>query len=268
MEARFEHIPFGQRLKSMLKVDFQRMLKTPLVYIMLGVSLALPILILVMTSFMGGMSATGPQTGAQTTMETFTNVWQAIGQKSGADAMGMSLTNMCNINMLYFLIALFVCLFVGGEFKSGYVKNLFAVRSKKLDYVISKTVVGFTASLGMLLLFFVGAMIGGGIAGLSFDLAEVGATAGGIVACMIAKIFVSLVFISIALTLSTVGKSRLWLSILGTLMAGMLLFAMIPMITPLDSNALNALMCIAGGAMFAAGLGAASNVILSKTSMV
>ena len=255
---------FGKRLKTMLKVDARRMLTMPTVWIMLGISLALPILILVMTSFVGGMSETDPSGSVQM---TFTNVWQAIGS-AGGNAMSMDLTGMCNINLLYFLVAIFVCLFVGEDFRSGYVKNLFTVRAKKLDYVLSKTVVLFAASAGMFLLYFVGAMIGGGIAGLSFDVAEAGATAGGIIACMISKIFFALVFVSIALTLSAVGKQKLWLSILGSLAAGMLLFTMIPMMTPLDAGAFNVALCVLGGPLFAAGLGAVSNIILNKTSLV
>ncbi len=265
MNANTKFNGFGKRLKTMLKVDFRRMFTMPTVWVMLAVSLALPILILVMTSFMGG-TAVDPQTGVEKTVETFTNVWQAIGS-AGGNARAMDLTSMCNINLLYFLAAIFVCLFVGEDFKSGYVKNLFTVRSEKLSYVLSKTIVLFVAAVGMFLLYFVGAMIGGGIAGLSFDVAAAGASAGGIIACMVSKIFFALVFVSIALTLSTVGKQKLWLSILGSLAAGMLLFTMIPMMTPLDSGAFNVLLCVAGGPLFAAGLGAVSNVILNKTSL-
>ncbi len=267
MSANLKTDDFGKRLKTMLKVDFRRMFTMPTVWIMLGISLALPILILVMTSFVGGMSAVDPQTGLETEMESFTNVWQAIGS-AGGSAMSMDLTGMCNINLLYFLVAIFVCLFVGEDFRSGYVKNLFTVRAKKLDYVLSKTVVLFAASVGMFVLYFVGAMIGGGIAGLSFDLAEVGASAGSIVLCMVSKVFFALVFVSIALTLSTVGKQTLWLSILGSLAAGMLLFTMIPMMTPLNAGAFHVILCVVGGPLFAAGLGAVSTVILSKTNLI
>lgn len=260
MNANIKNNSFGKRLSTMLKADFRRMFTMPIVWIIFGVSIALPVLILVMTSFTGGAS---PETGESM---TFTNVWQAIGSAGGA--MAMDLTSMCNINLLYFLVAIFVCLFVGDEFRSGYVKNLFTVRSKKLDYVLSKTIVLFVAATGMFLLYFVGAMIGGGIAGLSFDVAAVGASAGGIVACMISKVFFALVFVSLALTLATVGKQRLWLSILGSLAAGMLLFTMIPMMTPLNSDAFNVALCVLGGPLFATGLGAASNVILNKTSLV
>ncbi len=261
MSVNVKNNDFGKRLKTMLRVDFRRMFLTPTVYIMLGVSLALPILILVMTGFMGEAD---PETGEAVAM--FTSVWQAIGSAGGG--MSMDLTGMCNINLLYFLVAIFVCVFVGEDFRSGYAKNIFTVRSKKLDYILSKTIVLFTAAVGMFLLFFVGAMIGGSIAGLSFDLAAVGASAGSIIACMISKIFFALVFVSIALTLACVGRQKVWLSVLCTLGAGMLLFTMIPMITPLNAGILHVIMCAAGGALFAVGLGALSNVILNKVSLV
>ena len=250
---------FLKKLKSMLKVDFKRMFTMPLIYIMAGVCFAMPILILVMTTSMGGA-----EEGAEAAA-TFTNVWQSIGSVSGS-AMGMDLTSMCNINMLYFLVAVFTCIFVADDFRSGYAKNLFTVRSKKIDYVISKSVVTFAGAVIMFLAYFVGAMIGGAIAGLPFDTAGFGV--GGIVACMFSKIFMTAIFVSIALLLGTVAKQKLWLSILGSFAAGMLLFTMIPMISPLNSTVINVVMCMAGGALFAVGLGAVSNVILNKTSLV
>ncbi|MCM1439064.1 MAG: hypothetical protein NC131_07615 [Roseburia sp.] len=258
---------FFKRLESMLKVDFKRMFTTPLVYIMAGISFVMPILILVMTSLMPSTSA-DPVTGAETAVETFTNVWQAIGSVSGGDNTGaaMSLTGMCNINLIYFLIAIFVCVFVAEDFKSGYAKNLFAVRPKKTDYCASKTAAGFVGGAIMIAAYFVGAMLGGAIAGLPFTMRGFGA--GGIVACMFSKLFMVAVFVSVALVLSSVGKHRLWLSVLCSLGAGMLLFTMIPMITPLNSTFINVVMCLAGGALFAAGLGAVGNLILNKTDLV
>ncbi len=263
MEMQFKKQSFEKRLTSMLKVDFKRLFLSPLVYILCGISLVLPILILVMTSMMGGTSV-DPTTGVETTVETFTNVWQAIG--STGSAMSMDLTSMCNINLMFFLVAIFVCIFVGDDFRSGYAKNLFTVRAKKVDYVLSKTIVCFIGAVAMFLLYFIGAMIGGAIAGLSFSTEGFGA--GGVIACFISKIFISLIFVSIAIIFSTVAKQKLWLSILCSLGAGMLLFTMIPMIAPLSAGILNVIMCIAGGMIFAIGLGALSNLILNKTSLV
>lgn len=260
MNANQRFADFGKRLKSMLRVDARRTFTMPTVYVIFAVSFALPILILVMTSFMGGT----PDSGG--TAMAFTNVWQAIG--SAGSAMSMDLTSMCNINLLYFLILIFVCLFVGEDFKSGFAKNLFTVRPKKLDYVISKTVLSFAASAGTFALYFIGAMIGGKIAGLSFDVTAVGASAGGVAACFISKIFLALVFVAVALVLSTVAKRRIWLSILLSIGGIALTFAVISIAAPINSTALNVLLCAVGGVIFAAALGAVSNAVLNKTDLV
>ena len=52
------------------------------------------------------------------------------------------------------------------------------------------------------------------------------------------------------------------------LFGGMLLFMMIPMMTPLNSGVMNLGMCLAGGAIFAVGIGQGSRLVLQKTSLV
>ncbi|HJD22882.1 MAG TPA: hypothetical protein H9694_01920 [Firmicutes bacterium] len=174
--------------------------------------------------------------------------------------------SMCNINLLFFLAAVFVCIFVDDDFRSGYAKNLFAVRSQKTDYVISKTLVGLIGGACMILAYFIGAAVGGAIAGLSFDPGTAGVS--GIVMCLLSKIFLMAVFVSIFVLMSTVGKQKLWLSLVGSLAVGLLLFMMVPSMTPLDSSILNVVLCLAGGALFSVGLGTVSNLVLRKTSLV
>lgn len=267
MAMQFEHNSFGRRLKSMLAVDFRRMFTMPLFYILVGISLAVPILILVMTTMMDGSVSVNPQTGAETVIEGFDNVWQIIGTESGAStSMDMSMTAMCNINLLFFGVAVFVCLFVSEDFKCGYAKNLFAVRAKKTDYVISKTLAGFVGGACMMIAFFLGAILGGAIAGLPFDTGTAGGS--GIAMCLLAKICLVAVFVPIYLAVSVAAKQKTWLAIVGSLGVGMLLFTMIPMLTPLDATFMHAALCLVGGVLFSAGLGAVSNLILKKTSLV
>ena len=267
MEPKFESNSFEKRLNSMFTVDFRRMFTMPLLYIMVGVCFVIPILILVMTTMMDGAVTVDPNTGVETTIEAFDNTWQAIGSVRGEGAaMDMSLTGMCNINLVYFLAAVLVCIFVSEDFRSGYAKNLFTVRAKKDDYIISKTVLGFVGSVLMLLAFFVGAVLGGAISGLPFDTGAAGA--GGIVMCLLSKMLLMAVFVPIYVLMSVVGKQKLWLSLVLSLCAGMLLFTMIPMMTPLDSGILNVILCLAGGALFSAGFGAISKSVLGKTDFV
>lgn len=175
-------ITFGQRTKSMLSVDFRRMFTTPLYYIMTGICLVMPILILVMTTMMDGSVSVDPNTGTETAIQGFTSVWQVIASVSGESAgMDMSMTGMCNINLIYFMAA---------------------------------------------------------------------------------------VFVAIDVLLGIIGKQKLWLSMVGSLCVGMLLFTMVPMMTPLDSGFMNVILCLAGGVLFSLGIGAGSNVVLQKTSLV
>lgn len=267
MELKFEHNSFGKRLKSMLKVDFRRMFTMRLFYIMAGICLVMPVLILVMTTMMDGSVTVDSQTGVETVIEGFDNTWQIIGTPSSeSSAMNMSMTGMCNINMLYFFVAVLVCIFVADDFRSGYAKNLFTVRAKKGDYVISKTLVGLVGGVFMVLAFFVGAVLGGAISGLPFDTGAAGAS--GIVMCLLSKLLLVAVFVPIYVALSVAAKQKLWLSIVVSLCVGMLFFMMIPMLTPLDASIFNVILCLAGGALFSVGFGAVSNLILKKTSLV
>lgn len=267
MKTKFENQSFGKRLKSMLKVDFRRLFTTKLFYIMFGVSIVIPILVLVMTTMMDGTVSVNPQTGVETVIEGFDNTWQSIATLSTENsAMSMDLTSMCNINMLYFLASVLICIFVAEDFRSGYSKVLFTGRSKKGEYVISKSLVGFASGAFMILGWVIGAIAGGAISGLSFDLGTAGVN--GLVMCLIAKILLMAIFISIFLLMSVIAKQKLWMSIVGSLMIGMLFFMMIPALTPLDSGITNVLLCLVGGLIFSIIMGLISNKILKKTDLV
>lgn len=273
-EITFPSRSFASRLNTMFRVDVRRMFGTPLFWICLGIAFAIPVLVLVMTSGFGGEGA------------MFTNTWQIIGSESadlgammagmagamgGGDAAaaagaGMDMTAMMNINLMYFMMAVFVCLFVAEDFRSGYAKNLFTVRARKTDYVASKTIIGFIAGAMFLVAFFLGGVVGGSVAGLPMELGAAGV--GGLVMCMLAKIFLTAVFVAIFVLMSVIARSRSWMSICLSLFGGMLLFMMIPMLTPLDSGVGNVGLCLAGGAIFAAAIGAVSNLVLKKTSLV
>ncbi len=265
MEKKFEKFTFSKRLSSQLRVDSRRMFLTPLFYILLGIAVAVPIAILVMTTLMDGSVSVNPQTGEETIVEGFDYVWQIIGSVSGAP-MAMDMVAMCNINLLYFGVAVLVSLFVSDDFKSGYCKNLFTVRAKKADYIISKTLICVIAGMILVAGFFVGSLLGGAIAGLPFTME--GFNTGNLVMCMISKLALMAVFIPIYLLAGVIAKSKTWLSMVLSFMTGMLLFMMIPALTPLDATAMNVLLCAAGGAAFSFGLGAISRAVLSKKDIL
>jgi ABC-type transport system involved in multi-copper enzyme maturation permease subunit len=279
MDTKFEHKGFLKRAKSMLKVDGRRMFRSPLFYILVGSCFVMPIVILVMTTMMDGTVSVNPQTGVETVIEGFDNVWQIIGSVSegfgamsgemptgGMAAMDMSLTSMCNINMLYFIISVLVCIFISEDFRSGYCKNLFTVRAKKTDYVFSKTLICIIGSACMILAFVIGSLLGGKIAGLPFEM--VGFNITELILCIVTKLLLVSVFVPIYVIMSVAAKQKAWLSILLSFGVGMFLFMMIPMMSPLNASLLHVILCIAGGVMFSVGLGAVSNLVLKKTSLI
>jgi len=271
MEKKFDSVTFRNRLKSMLSVDVKRIFLSKFFYIMLGISLAIPILILVMTTMMDGTISTNPQTGEQTVMEGFKNLWQIFGSVSSSSSnssagMSMDLVSMCNINMMYFAVAVQACIFISDDFRSGYAKNLFTVRAKKSDYVISKTIIGFISASLIFISFFIGALIGGGISGLPTEMT--GFNTSNFIACLLSKIFISLIFVAVCVLASVIGKQKAWLSIILSLGFGMLFFSIIPMVTPLDSTFVNVALCLIVGILFSLGLGTISNQILKKTNII
>ncbi len=283
MEKKFPKNTFGKRMGSMLRVDSRRMFLTPLFYIILGIVVAMPILILVMTGMMEGSPVTDPQTqlpvldenGNQVLREGFDSVWQIIGStaadampdlSAGMAGMEMDMTNMCNMDLLFFGVAVLVCLFVSGDFKSGYSKNLFAVRAKKTDYVISKILICFMAGAILLVGFLVGAMVGGAVSGVSFAMEGFGA--GNLVMSMLSKLFLMAAFVAIYVMASVIAKQRTWLGMVISFAVAMLLFSMIPMITPLDATAMNVILTLFGGGLFSLGFGAISHLVLGKTDIL
>ena len=264
--AQFEKRSFSKKLMTMLHVDFRRMFTMPLIYIMVGSCLVMPILILVMTTMMDGSVTVNPQTGVETIIEGFDNTWQIIGTVSSEMSMSMDMTAMCNINLLYFFIAVLVCLFVADDFRSGYAKNLFTVRAKKADYVISKTLVCSVGGGLMILAFFVGSLLGGAIAGLPFDM--VGFNAGNLLMCVLAKVLIVALFVPVYLLWSVIAKQKVWLSLVGSLCMSMLFFMMIPMLTPLNATLVNVIGCLLGGVLFSLGLGTVSSHVLAKQDLL
>lgn len=270
MTHTFERNSFGKRFGSMLRVDFKRLLRSRTFYIFVASCLLAPILILVMTAMMDGQVSVDPQTGKETVMEGFDSVWQIIGSVSTTEstgaAMDMSLTSMCNINMLCFAFAAFVCIFVAEDFRSGYAKNLFTVRAKKTDYVASKTLVLFTATAIMTVAFLIGAILGGIFGSVPFTMEGFGAFE--LVTCMLAKITINLALVALFLIAASIAKSKMWLSILLSMAACMLIFNVIPAVAPLDATPIHVAVCLGCGLLASFGFGAISNLILKKTSLV
>lgn len=130
-KLRFESPSFFQRLKGMLGVDFYRLFHTPMFYIFLAIAAIIPALIL------GTTGMPGPD--GTVTEPLYTNTWHIIAAESPLYVVN-SIAEYANMNMVFIFGGIMVSIFIGHDYKSGYVKQLFTTHAKKQDYMMSKTI--------------------------------------------------------------------------------------------------------------------------------
>ncbi|MCL1794986.1 MAG: ABC transporter permease [Oscillospiraceae bacterium] len=268
---KFESPAFGDRAKSMLKLDFYRLFHTPVFYVMLAIAAIIPAMVL-------GLSAADmdePQAPShyaanapQIEMPAFDYTWQLIetSENYSAENGGVfDLAGFANINMLYIFAGLLMAIFVAHDYSSGFVKNIFTVHSKKMDYVISKSAIGIFGGAGMTLAYVFGTALAGALTGKSFELGISGF--GGLIFCLISKMLLMGVFCSLFLSIAVFFRGKLWMAIIFTFLFGMMFYPVASFGTTLDSSIFAPLVSLAAGAAGAFAFGAISNLFLKKRDL-
>jgi len=267
----FETPPFGARVKSMLKLDFYRLFHTPVFYIMLAIAAMIPAMVLGLSVAETSAPQTSSQYTANTTqteMPAFDYTWQLVETSnnfSGEDGGAFDMAGFANINMLYIFAGLLMAIFVAHDYSSGFVKNIFTVHSKKLDYVISKSAIGIFSGVGMILTYVFGTVLAGALTGKSFELGVSGI--GGLVFCLTSKTLLMGVFCSLFLSIAVFFRSKLWMTIVFTFLLGMMFYPAASFGTTLDSTIIAPLLSLVAGMAGAFAFGTASNLFLRKRDL-
>ena len=155
-ELTFDTPSFAKRIKGMLGVDFYRLFHTPLFYIFLAIAAIIPAMVSCLTMM--------PDQNGNTMEPLYSNVWQIIAASEPLYVI-RGIADYANMNMVFIFGGIMVSIFIGHDYKSGYVKQLFTTHAKKQDYMISKTLTCAFAIICMCITYFVGGTIGGLIAG-------------------------------------------------------------------------------------------------------
>lgn len=195
-QLKFESPSFFKRLKGMLGVDFYRLFHTPLFYIFLGIAAIIPALV-----SMGAMGGEGEATAL------FTNAWQII----AADSPLYVVSNMgeyANMNMVFIFGGIMISIFIGHDFKSGYVKQLFTTHAKKQDYMLSKSLAGAFSMACMCITYLFGGTLAGAFTGLSFSV-----NAGSLICAILGKMLMSLGWASLYTFINVIFRSKFGISI-------------------------------------------------------
>lgn len=204
-ELKFESPSFSRRLKGMLGVDFYRLFHTPMFYIFLAIAAIIPAMV-------SGMTTMTDPSG--NTVELYTNAWQIIAASEPLYVVG-GIADYANMNMVFIFGGIMVSIFIGHDYKSGYVKQLFTTHAKKQDYMMSKSIVCAFATACMCLTYLIGGVVGGMWAGYSWDV-----NIGSLVIAILGKIIMSLGWASLYTFLNVIFRRYFGISIASSFFFG------------------------------------------------
>ena len=206
-EIQFESPSFGERIKGMLGVDFYRLFHTPLYYIFLAIAAIIPAMIL------GTSGMENPQTG-EVAEKLYTNVWHIIAAEKPLYVVN-SIAEYANMNMVFIFGGIMVSIFIGHDYKSGYVKQLFTTHAKKQDYMISKSLTCAFAMVCMCITYLLGSVAAGLLTGLSMDV-----KASSLVIAILSKMIMSLGWASLYTFLNIIFRRYFGISIASSFFFG------------------------------------------------
>ena len=206
-ELKFKNPSFYERLRGMLGVDFYRLFHTPLFYIFLAIAAIIPAMIL----GTGGME--NPQTG-EVSAQLYTNVWHIIAAESPLYVI-TNIGEYANMNMVFIFGGIMVSIFIGHDYKSGYVKQLFTTHAKKQDYMMSKTISCAFAMACMCVTYLLGSVTAGLLTGLDMTV-----NVGSLLIAILGKMVMSLGWASLYTFLNVIFRRYFGISVASSFFFG------------------------------------------------
>ena len=205
-EIKFESPTFSRRIKGMLGVDFYRLFHTPLFYIFLAIAAIIPAMVSAMTMM--------PDQNGNTMEPLYSNVWQIIAATKSLYVIE-TIADYANMNMVFIFGGIMVSIFIGHDYKSGYVKQLFTTHAKKQDYMISKSLTCAFAMACMCITYFIGGTVGGLLVGYETDV-----NIGSLIIAILGKIIMSLGWASLYTFLNVIFRRYFGISIASSFFFG------------------------------------------------
>ena len=205
-EIKFESPSFIRRIKGMLGVDFYRLFHTPLFYIFLAIAAIIPAMVSAMTMM--------PDQNGNTMEPLYSNVWQIIAATKSLYVIE-TIADYANMNMVFIFGGIMVSIFIGHDYKSGYVKQLFTTHAKKQDYMMSKSLTCAFAMACMCITYFIGGTVGGLLVGYETDV-----NIGSLLIAIFGKMIMSLGWASLYTFLNIIFRRYFGISIASSFFFG------------------------------------------------
>jgi len=144
----------------------------------------------------------------------YSNVWQIIAASKSLYVIE-TIADYANMNMVFIFGGIMVSIFIGHDYKSGYVKQLFTTHAKKQDYMISKTLVCAFAMACMCLSYLIGGTVGGLL--VNYDTTV---NVGSLILAILGKMIMSLGWASLYTFLNIIFRRYFGISIVSSFFFG------------------------------------------------
>lgn len=183
------------RMINLLKTDLRRLLRGKTFYIMIGIAIFIPLVMLLTLDLADSTILVGP-----------------IDNSGVMDIM----SSMMSIGILSILTGILISIFIGQDYNTGFIKNVMTVHANKYEYLISKAIICLIVNVSLIITYMIALSIGGAIVGLPLSVPSFG----GFVLFILEKTITSVAFSGMFIFLSVLFRSAYGLAICGALFFG------------------------------------------------
>lgn len=141
-----------KRVKNLFKMDLHRMVHGKAFYVMVCIAIFIPIMML-------------------TQMGDVRNIMMFVGDtgEEASSAFGMGM----NLSILTILTGMLMCIYIGREYTSGFIKNIIPAHANKCDYIISKTLTGVICNAIFIAVYLITLFVVGLVMGLPISIPSI-----------------------------------------------------------------------------------------------
>lgn len=182
-----------KRVRDLFRMDLHRMLHTKAFYIMIVIAVFIPVMMLTqmsdvkdITTFIGSDVVSGGSFGA-----------------------GM------NLSMLNILTGMLLCIYIGNEYKTGFIKNIITSHANKYDYMISKGMIALICNVVFVVVYLAVLLILGTIMGLPMGIPSIG----GLLLYILEKLLLSIPMSMLMIAVNLIFRQNMGWSIVGICIA-------------------------------------------------
>lgn len=131
-----------QRVQNLFRMDLHHMIRGKAFYVMIGIAIFMPVMMLTQMSDVKDIMVFVGSSGTET---------------AGAFGAGM------NLSVLNILTGMLLCIYIGREYTTGFIKSIITVHANKYDYIISKGLIALICNVVFTIVYLLTLFILGGI---------------------------------------------------------------------------------------------------------